>query len=212
MTPIYWIKKVVIPLAVVAVGYTSFGFLFLDWSLHKDLELKDTPVVIEETKGIAQLMSAVYYSEVVIDSVHEIHKNKTNLMSSLKNMKTVKEDKVSYEQFVLIGNGHCYAGSDLSGLSKGNITIDKKANSIELRIPKAKIFNTIINPSDFEIFIDEGGFSFEEVRGIKQMAVDRIKELALKSGILEKADKKTVKSLTSLYKMFGFEKVNIVLQ
>ena len=109
----------------------------------------------------------------------------------------------------IIGHGNCYAGSDLSTLTKEDITIND--TSCTIRIEEAKIINTVINPADFIIFIDEGDWTPEEVQGLKKLAVEKVKASAIKNGILEKANRRTEKLISDFIKSIGFKEVKVVL-
>lgn len=212
------LAKVVIILVVIIGGYVALAFMYpdLNFLAPKPLKLKDTAVIIEESKSIAQLFSATYYAEVVIDTFKRevdeyVDAKNTGLAIFTFGLSEYTEntfaDTVLHE-FTLIGKGKCYAGNDLSNLSPSDIIISGDT-SCTIKVPKATIFNTVINPSEFEIFIDENGFTPEEVQGIKQVAVDKIKRYAIESGIIEKADKRTEKLLIDFLKSLGFATVKV---
>ena len=81
-----------------------------------------------------------------------------------------------------------------------------------MTLPKAEIFDVLVNPSDFDIYIEDGTWDEEKVVEIKNKAIDRIKDDAIKDGILEKATESGVKKLTDMFKTFGFSEVIIKVQ
>ena len=82
-------------------------------------------------------------------------------------------------------------------------------DSITLTIPNAQILNTVVNPSDFTIFYDDGSWSKEEVISLKQKAREKIKSFALNNKIIQKANDKTIKLLTSFLQSVGYKSVQI---
>jgi len=208
------IFKLVISVVVLIVLYIGFATMFpnMNFLKPKPLELKKTAVIIEESKNIAQLFSAVYYAEVVVDTTITkledlTHSAARNYIAGVSfGTVQLEADSLEYE-FTIIGHGNCYAGNDLKKLQPENIEFNDSICTI--KIPKAEIFNTVINPSEFEIFIDDGGFSPQEVQKFKQMAVKKIEDSALNSGIIEKANKRTKKLLNDFILSLGFKKVNI---
>ena len=175
------------------------------------LKLTDTAVIIEESKKIAKLFSMSYYSEIVIDTNKIIYESSSNYIS---NFFTDEEEKEEYNyddstlyRLTIIANGTSYAGNDLSKINKSDIKITD--SSCTIKIKSAEIISTVVNPSDFTIFIDEGEWSPEEVQQIKTIAVEKVKQLSIKSKILEKANIRTEKLLTEFLKSVGFQVVII---
>ena len=108
-------------------------------------------------------------------------------------------------KIVLIASGNCYAGTDLDKMKIKSSVKD----SITLTIPNAQILNTVVNPSDFTIFYDDGSWSKEEVISLKQKAREKIKSFALNNKIIQKANDKTIKLLTSFLQSVGYKSVQI---
>jgi len=203
------IIKIATYTVIVVVGYIILASFFPDLNVfkRKEFNLKNTAVIIEESKNIAELFSATYYAEVVVDTTKVLIEEKVDVMSSLINLEEVDYNDSSIHEFVLIGHGHSYAGNNLQSLKKEDITIQDSLCIIKL--PTATVFNTVINPSDFDIFIDEGNWSPEEVQTLKQLAVEKIKAQAINDGLLEKANKRTLKLMTDFIKSIGFKKVKV---
>lgn len=203
------IFKLVISVVILVVLYIGLATMFpgLNFLKPKPLELKKTAVIIEESKNIAQLFSAVYYAEVVIDTTKLIVETKTDLTASLTSFGSVEYKDSTVTEIAIIGHGNCYAGNDLKKLQPEDIVFNDSVCTI--KVPTAEIFNTVINPSEFDIFIDDGNWSPEDVQIFKQMAVKKIEDSALKSGIIEKANKRTKKLLHDFIQSLGFKKVNV---
>ncbi len=174
----------------------------LDMFESKEIKLRETPLILEDIKDIAELFTATAYEEIFIDTTKKVEN------STLKMIFTFK--KKHSERFVLIARGKCLAGTDLKEITDKDLII--KDSSITVRIPKAKIISTIVNPSDFDIYIDEGEWKISEVTKIKSYAAKRIEANAIKDGILVKAQDRTNLLLKNFFESIGFVNVTIEIK
>ena len=181
---------------------------------ESNLELKETAVIIEESKKIAKLFSTSYYTEIVIDTnkvIYDTSSNYTNMITNLFHDDEHQEKSFYIDsnlfELTIIAHGTAYAGNDLSQISSKNIIITD--SSCTINISTSKILSTVINPSDFTIFIDEGEWSPDEVQEIKAIAVKKVESYGIRNGILEKANARTKKMLTEFLKSLGFETINV---
>lgn len=211
------LKIKLIILGVLILGsYVGLCYFYPEMNpFHRNpLKLKNTAVVIKESKKIAKLFSSTYYAEVVMDTTKLTIEVKTDYTNSFTNLFSDDDEQEqteyndsSYHQLTIIGNGTTFAGNDLATISEKDIIINDSLCTIS--IDSAKIISTVINPSDFTIFIDEGEWSPEEVQEIKTLAVEKVKQLSLKSNILKKANNRTKKLLSEFLKSIGFQVVII---
>lgn len=193
----------------VIIFFSSILLLFLIFGLtgiiqvdnpfkKKQLRIEKTDVLIDDIKVIAQLFTSAYYTEIVVDSI----KKTPGFFSN------------NIHQLVIVAKGTSYVGTDLSNLDTTNIEIMKVNDELEcvLTVPSAKIFNTVINPSGFSIFIDSKGFTPEEVQSTKNKAILKIEQSALESGVIEKANERTIKLFQDLLIGMGYSKVTIIIK
>lgn len=157
----------------------------------KGLVIDKTPIIVEETKKISEFTSAHFYEEVVVRD----ERIDTGLVFNTKN------------EVVIIARGNVRAGFNLSKLTEADYKI--KGDTISFKMPKPEIFDVIVNPSNYEIFEEDGKWSHDEITKVVSKAQALIKEDALKNDILGLATKSGVNKLTELYKSFGFNVVNI---
>ena len=162
---------------------------------RNELRIEKTNVLVDDIKIISQLFTSSYYTEIVVDTT--------------KRTPGYFSDNI-YE-LVIIARGTSYVGTDLSELDSSKIKIIRINDKMEceIEIPTAKIFNTVINPSGFTIFNDDGGFTTEEVQSLKNKAVQKIEQSALYNDILEKANKRSIKLFEDLLFGMGYSKVTI---
>lgn len=172
-------------------GYLEFKYDVFGLKQEEELKIDKTPLVIEETKKISELTSAHFYEEVVVK------KNRTD--------KGIIFD--SKNELVVIAKGNVRAGFNLSKLTENDITIQN--DTINVNLPAAEIFDVIVNPSDYEVFVSDGKWSHDETSKAVTEAQAKIKQDAIDNGILTTASTSGVNKLTELFKSFGFNVVNI---
>ena len=111
---------------------------------------------------------------------------------------------------VLIAKGRVIAGLDLSALNEKNVIV--KNDSVWLTLPSAKILDMITNPSDFEVFTEEGTWSSNEVNAVKQKAVGIMRAEAQKRGLIEQANERAKLLMGNFLKATGFVWVEVKIQ
>ncbi len=197
--------KLIITILAIVIGYFVCAYVGLLPSIKelfkkKEIQLKETVLILEDVKSIAQFFTATAYEDIAIDTTKQILKS--TIMSAFSKSKTEPS------RFVILAKGICMAGTDLSNIKTEDIVVNDSCVSIT--IPSAKILTTIVNPSDFEIYIDDGNWSDEEVKGIKVTALKRIERLAISDELLKKASERTKLLLTQFFKSIGFKQVTVI--
>jgi hypothetical protein len=191
---------------VLILGILIGGYIFLsmnnilpmvDMFESEENKLRETPLILEDIKDIDELFTVTAYEEIFIDTTKKAEKSTFTLNKK-------------HERFVLIVRGKCLAGTDLKEITDKDLII--KDSSITVRIPKAKIISTIVNPSDFDIYIEEGEWKTSEVTKIKKYAVKRIEANVVKDGILIKAQDRTNLLLKNFFESIGFVNVTIEIK
>lgn len=181
------------------IGLGLGGYLPGDFNPFKakEIELEETGLQVDDVKAVAKLFSQQYVNEIIIRRKHVE-----------KGFFSDTEDKL-----VMIAQGTCYAGTDLSSMKQEDIKIIDSV-SCEITIPKAVILESTINPSGFRVFISEGYWdtNFKAVQKVKKDAVKKLEALAKKANILEKADEKSVSVMKSFMQSVGFKNVNVIVK
>ncbi len=88
-----------------------------------------------------------------------------------------------------------------------NVTIINYANGdrhCTVTLPHAEILDAIINPSGFEIFVDEGKFSYTDIQNLKQDAVAHLSQRALDAQINKRAELRVVAIFSEYLNGMGF--------
>lgn len=194
-------------LAVLAAGFILYqkqeGFRkFLRGLFVSELKIDDTANVVTEIKNISEFVTVCYYDEIVLTE----NKKSENLTNRVMGM--IGKDGNSQDEFCLIANGKVRAGYDLSQLNENDLHFS--GDTLFVRLPQPRIFDVIINPSDFEIYVEDGKWSHEEVVAVESRAKQQIEANAQAYGLLEKADKVGKEKIAELFKSFGHKEVVIL--
>lgn len=199
----------IIAILAVIVGAAIFalqqGWLKLNLEKEAESQIEETTNVVTEIKKISEFTSACYYKEIIL------RETKTR-ESSIKNkvFKMVgKNDGLTSDEIVIIAGGKVRAGFNLEDLTDDNVIAN--SDTLMITLPKAEILDVIVNPSDFDVYIENGEWPEEKVIEIKNKAIAKIENDAIKDGILEKAKDAGIKRLSDMFKIFGFSEVNIKL-
>jgi Protein of unknown function (DUF4230) len=165
----------------------------------KPLTIDNTPIFIKEVKNIAQLMTVMSYDEVVIDS----SKTKTITLPAL----LFPSSAVQANKLVIIARGKIIAGIDLQELDENKIFI--KDDSVSITLPKVKILDAIANPSDYEIFTEDGTWTPDEVNAVKVRAREKMITRSIQQGILQKAGIKSKLIMENFLRSAGFKRITV---
>lgn len=102
------------------------------------------------------------------------------------------------------------AGIDLNEIQESDIVI--KGNTIEIKLPKAKITTFSMDPAQVRTEMESvtalrTKFSQEEKNDFLKQGEEQIREELIATGILEEAQENTAVFVEDFYKQLGFEKV-----
>lgn len=182
------LKGVLIGIIVVAAIVGGF-YLYQQYFQPKgeDIIIDKTSTVVEEIRKISEFTSACYYEEMVLG------------------YKKKKKDEI-----VLIANGKVRAGFDLSTIEPDDVIIN--GDSLFVALEPAKIFDIIINPSGYDVFVEKGKWSHNQMTTIKDDARNKLAANANVYGILDKATEYGMEKLTTVLKTFGYKEVIVSIK
>ena len=188
-----------IALAVLAVGLLLFlaGRLTGKGSLRQGPRIRDSRVLVTRVRAMSSLVSACFCDEVVQTA------KKQRSVNAFGTSLPLPEDEIC-----IISRGKARAGIDLSKLSDDAFVL--RGDTVMVRLPEAEIFEIIINPSDYEIFVEDGKWSHEEVMEVEKRAKEVIRRDALAAGLPERARESAFRQLDRLLRSFGFREVILV--
>jgi len=180
---------------------------FKDWFKSKPLIIENTAIIVTEIKNIAELTTMQVYAEIVVDTTRT---NKITMANdALRHAGLISIPMLEADKMVLIVKGKVQAGVNLKKMDTS--AIYAKDDSVRIRLPKAEILNVITNPSDFETFIEKGGWSDAAVKTLKLTARGRVAAKALSLQLLPKADARARIVIEQLLRSMGFKKILITI-
>ncbi len=176
----------------------SFG----NWFRSKPLLIENTPVLVENIRDLSQLITLVSFDEVVIT------RNDTAPGSYVRNLLR-RPANPSERKISLIARGRIFAGTELKQLTENDLVVS--GDSAFIQLPAARILEAIVNPSDCEIFIEEGKWASSEVVELKKEARTIMIRRAEAKGILNRANEKSARVIEHFLRSVGFKRVKVAV-
>ena len=170
------------------------GVFRRDGKPHRSLKIRDTQTLVTQVRAMSSLVTACYYGEVVQTA------RKQRSVNAFGANLPLPEDEIC-----IISRGKAKAGIDLSKLDDDALTL--RGDTVLVRLPEPEIFEVILNPSDYEIFVEDGKWSHEEVVSIERRAKEVIRRDAVAAGLPAKATESALRQLDRLLRAFGFKEV-----
>ena len=214
--------------AAIAAVFTMFKMGLIGKNTRGSV-IDETPNIVEAVEQIQELCTEYYYDEVTVrDSVMKTGAKRTltdaansagnffsNLFSSSesKNSSGTSSQKQIVSQLekelVVIAKVTCRVGFDLKQIMADSGML-VNGDTLFINLPKAKFLETIVNPTDLDIFAESGSWDFpDELKGVVAYAKQVVEQRAINDNILEKADKSGRKILECLFSTMGFKVVFI---
>lgn len=219
------IKLILAAIVLVAVGVVVFLFKAgVIGSRERVSVIAETPNIVEAVEQIQELCTEYYYDEVMLkdsvvktgakaavaNTVNTVTETASNWFSNVFGKKDDKaEDKKVISQLekelVVIVKVTCRVGWDLRDIVS-NDGMQVNGDTLFIDLPKAKFLETIANPSDINIFVEEGEWEFPgKLQGAIRKAKEIVQDRAMADGIIEKADVSGRKILSNLFSTMGFK-------
>ncbi len=201
------LRKIGLTVIILVVAYLLLRTFNLvpdirSWFKQQPVLIENTPLIVENIRDLNELITMASFDEVVIS------KNKINEGNLLNNILKTKSLDPRTSRIALIAKGRLFVGIDLKALKNEDLSVIK--DSVTVKTPKAKIIDAIVNPSDCEVFIEEGIWSTTEINELKAQARQKIIDRSLERKILEKAETKAKAVLENFLRSVGFKKVTII--
>ena len=167
--------------------------------------IDETPIIIKEINTLAQLITVTFTDEVVMDTAKISNGMPSLLPLSIGTVLTPSVDKL-----VMIGRGRVIAGTDLKKIKEADIEVT--GDSIHVTLTTAEILQTIVNPSGFETFIEEGTWSDAAATSLKIKIRNKITKQALDQQILKQANDRSLNIIKVFLQNTGFKNIFITIK
>ena len=167
--------------------------------------IDEAPIIIKEINTLSQLITVTFTDEVVMDTAKISNGMPSLLPLSIGTVVTPSVDKL-----VMIGRGKVIAGTDLKKIREADVEV--AGDSIHVTLPTAEILQTIVNPSGFETFIEEGTWSDAAATLLKIKIRNKITKQALDQQILKQANDRSLNIIKVFLQNTGFKKIGITIK
>lgn len=178
---------------------------FKDIFKSQPVVIDETPIIIKEINTLSQLITVTFTDEVVMDTAKISNGMPSLLPLSIGTVVTPSVDKL-----VMIGRGKVIAGTDLKKIREADVEV--AGDSIHVTLPTAEILQTIVNPSGFETFIEEGTWSDAAATLLKIKIRNKITKQALDQQILKQANDRSLNIIKVFLQNTGFKKISITIK
>ncbi len=193
------IKGIILLLLLAGVIFLAYKF---DLFPKRTLKIDKTVNVVDEVQKIGEFSTVCYYEEVVVKNTKSSEINNSYLGS------LVKAD--FQDQLVVIARGKVKVGFDLTKLGKDDLVV--RHDTISVNLPPVEVFDVIVNPSDYEVYVEDGTWSHDEVAQLTASGKDQILQDAKNFNILQKAEENGLVKLKELFVALGFNEVILNVQ
>jgi hypothetical protein len=208
-------KKVIQIITVCAIMIIAVYIIYklVIPSGQRGLKIDDSVILVEEVKKISQLFTAVYYDEIAIDTFKYQEKDImgrvwNGFIAPRPGFRRAEPDYgFRRVELVVVARGKIMAGFDFSQIEPEDMIVENR--SITFTLPPPQILEVIINPSDYEIFIEEGRWGLQEAVELKMRAAKVMENRAIERGILDRSESTAIRILQNYFTSLGFEEVTI---
>ena len=197
-----------IALIILVILLLKGGHLYIkskfNWNFslfNSELIIDKTANVVDQIKKISEFTTINYYDESVLKKERFVSSN-----NSIMHFFNVQTDSI-HEEIVIIAKGVVRAGFNLSRIKEEDIIINQ--DTITIKLPSPEILDVIANPTDFEIFVENGTWEHDVIATLQTEHKVLLEKRAMELHILEKAKNNGKERITMLFKSFGFNIVNI---
>jgi hypothetical protein len=201
--------SLLLAMAVVAIVLGVQAFHLIPDSLNPFAEkTKDRsgPVLLQSIRNLSRYEAASGNFQVIVD----LEKDAKFLPGAIRGERTL-----------FVGNGSVDAYVDFSKIGSGAVTVDKNRTTATIRLPRAQLEPTNLNPSRSYVFASRRGLTnrigdfFDDTPGDQQqlnvLAAQKIQTAATESGLRDRADQNTKLMLENMLKALGFKTVSVTI-
>jgi hypothetical protein len=184
--------------AALAAGIV-FGKFGLDALTRKDEVVDQRPAVISAVRELSRLEGVSFHVERVVDL-----RDKQESMFGLVR----GEDAI-----LLVASGDVVAGVDLGGLRPGDVVVDHEKRTARLTLPPAEVFSARLDNERTQVHTRKTDFFAKRKESLeteaRQAAERTLREAAEEGGIREKAQQSVERTVRTLVRSLGFERVDV---
>lgn len=193
---------------LIVLGATSiYSLRGIEKSIEAEQEklaIERTENMVEDIRQLSQFITACFYEETVVRSTKQAGWSQGVTGSALRAI-LGKNNTATTDELVLITKGTVRAGFNMDKLLADDIKV--MSDTLIIKLPKPEIFDVIINPSDYDVFIENGTWTHEQLTDIVTEAQAKIRYDAISAGLYQQATESCEAKLKQLFAILGFTTV-----
>lgn len=226
--------NVLLGLATIAAVFVAVGG---GWSIarytgilplkkaKKAVVIDETPITIEDVRAIGELVTANYYDETVsiMGKVNHVlekgsSKGKDTTVTVIERIpepgqtQNKNKNKKSYSgpKLILVQTVHARIGIDLSELQDKSLKVSQDDKSVEVILPELKCVDFITNPSNTEVFDENGEWSLDDLKVAMIPAREEMwDKMKRNTKLFDTARKGAEEVMTQLFEAAGYQTVKV---
>jgi hypothetical protein len=168
--------------------------------------IEKTGVWVKEIKALAQLVTVSAYDEIVADTSRTLLPEYFRIPSVVPRV-VLPRSVLGERKLVIVGKTTAHVGINMSSLKEKDVIVAK--DSIHITLPKAEILDVMLNPSDVNIFIEEGQWDNNAIVQLKNKIRGMAAAKVVQKGLLAQSEQKARTIFTDFFKAAGFTWVQI---
>lgn len=196
------VKSSWIVVAAALIAGVLLGKFGLDALARKPVEEDQRPAVISAVRELSRLEGVSYHVERVVDL-----RDKQETMFGFVNA----EDAI-----LLVASGDVVAGVDLGKLGPGDVVIDRERKTATLTLPPAEVFSARLDNEKTQVHTRKTDLFAKRKESLEteaRKAAERtLREAAEENGIREKAERSVERTVRSLVRSLGFDRVDVTFR
>ena len=177
--------------------WVRVGSTLVDAVLGKRSVKVSQPEVVRQIQQLSRLETVVYTLEDVIEGEHDY----TDLLPKF----------LTGDRILLIGYGQVIAGVNLERFGSNNVLV--RGRAVTLQLPPPEILSVRVDNQRTRVYSRETGLLVpadpDLETEVRQEAERKLRQAALKDGILETASQNARATLRSLLGGLGFEQIEL---
>ena len=208
------IRSLILTFLISVAGWWLLSKMNVVPSLHtlfkpQPVTIEQTGVWVKEIKALAQLVTVSAYDELVADTVRSLIPEAFRVPSVFPPV-VLPRSFLGERRLVLVGKTTTHVGINMQSVTPNNIQVTE--DSIHLTLPRAQVLDVIVNPSDVDVFIEDGAWSGEAIAALKNKLRQQAAQKVSQRGLFQQAQAKATSLFTSFFEGAGFRKVTIAFR
>lgn len=200
-TRLFAIAALVVVLGALGTGI-YLGHRLADRAKEDEAVVRSSPSVVVAVRDLARLEGAEFRIERVISL-------------------TDKQDRFfgliqAKDALLLVASGAVVAGTDLSGLADGDVTVDADHHRVQVSLPSSQVLSARLDDDHTFVYQRNTDLLAERKESLesraRQEAERTLEEAARKGGIIQRSNDSVRRTVESLLRSLGFTEVEVTVR